>query len=586
MSTSAVDRTALDRGIFLGIGALAGAAAYLLSEVLPDRVENDHLLLLLIAATGGFFSALLAALGPLRLPRAVLAAAASSLPAAGLFYWASFRFQDVGDYLDTVHPAAAFAVIVSISLPFLIAAQRAGEGWRHYPSLFNHAWNIVVRYAAAWVFTGVFWGVVALSDALFKLVGLDIIQKLLDIDFVPYVLTGATLGLAMAVVVELSDYVSPFLILRLLRLLMPVILLVTAVFLVALPVQGLSDLFGGLSAAATLLAMALGIATLITSALDRRDDDAVDSRFMRLSAQLLALALPVLAVLGGYAIWLRVAAYGWSPDRLAAAAVAAVVLGYGVFYALAVVLRGGWMARVRGVNTAMALVAVAISVLWLSPVIDPQRIAARDQVARFERGAVGVAALDLWFIGRELGVAGEAAITRLAALDNPEAVALATRLARLQEATSRYDFERAVVDEQAPVIAGDLARQIAVLPEGYALPNDILGNLDARRLLDISDGCQILTPAGNVGCVLVFADFLPHLDGDEGLLIYATAPGKASLRVIGADRTGVEAVFLSGSRFTDIKPETIDALLSGGYVLGPAQVPSLRIGGAEIIITP
>ena len=72
------------------------------------------------------------------------------------------------------------------------------------------------------------------------------------------------LVLALAVVTELSDYVSPFLILRLLRLMLPPVLLVLAVFLLALPLRGLSGLFGGLSAAATLLAMVAAGATATT----------------------------------------------------------------------------------------------------------------------------------------------------------------------------------------------------------------------------------------------------------------------------------------------------------------------------------
>ena len=82
---------------------------------------------------------------------------------------------------------------------------------------------------------------------------MEIISDLLDIDGVPFVLTGLVLGLAIAVVNELSDYVSPYLILQLLRLLLPVLVVVMAVFIVALPFRGLSGLFGGLSAAATLM---------------------------------------------------------------------------------------------------------------------------------------------------------------------------------------------------------------------------------------------------------------------------------------------------------------------------------------------
>jgi len=583
------DQIAVDRAIFLAIGAVAGAAAYLLVEVLPDRVENERVILLISAATGGFFSALLAAVGPLRIPRAVQAAALSALPAAALLYWAGFRFSDVEDFLETGHPPIAFLVIVSVSLPFLIAAFRAPGGWRQYPELFTQAWNIVVRYAAAWLFTGVFWAVVFLSDALFGLVGLDIIEDLLEIDWVPYVLTGAVLGLAMAVVVELSDYVSPFLILRLLRLLMPELLIVTLVFLVALPLQGWSDLFGGLSAAATLMAMAFGIATVITSALDQTDAEAANSRVMRWSGQALGLALPVLGGLAVFAIWLRVADYGWTPDRLAAATCGIILTGYGISYAIAVALRRDWMRRIRGANIAMALLTIAVSALWLSPAFDPQRFTARDQVARFASGSASVETLDLWFIRNELGRAGVAAVDDLAKLDHPEADELAIQIERLRTAETRYGFERAAAEVKLPALRAKLMEKLLIVPPGANLPDAMLATIDAHRLGKIVDGCDIVTPGGHPGCALILADFAPSRDGSEGLLIYATSRINAAIRPIWANDAGADfgqLVFLAGQGPNDVTPDTIDALHSGNFALGRVPVMALTVGETQIAVEP
>ncbi len=108
-------------------------------------------------------------------------------------------------------------------MPFLIAALGPVGNWRDYPELFNQSWNIVVRYVAAWLFMGLFWAVLLLSNELFGIIGLEILDDLLDIAPVPYVLSGLVLGLALAVVNELSEYVSPYLILRLLRLLLPLV---------------------------------------------------------------------------------------------------------------------------------------------------------------------------------------------------------------------------------------------------------------------------------------------------------------------------------------------------------------------------
>ncbi len=589
MAESAGAQILRDRAVLAIIGALAGVAAWLLIEVLPDRLDDDRLILLIAAATGGFFSAFLAATGPLSFARAALAAALSALPAAGLLYWASFRFAVVEDFIEAGPPPVAFIIIVSIGLPFLIAAQRPDEGWRHYPALFTEAWNIVVRYCAAWIFTGLFWGVVALSHALLGLVGLDIIEQLLDIEPVPYVLTGLVLGLAMAVVVELSDYVSPFLILRLLRLLLPVVLLVTAVFLLALPVQGLSDLFGGISAAATLMAMALGIATLITSALDRTDDYAAEHPVTLISTQLLALAMPVLALLAIYAIWLRVADYGWTPHRIAAVTAGVIVLGYAVFYALAVALRRNWKARIRGANIVMALAAVAVSALWLTPLLNPQRISAENQLARFEAGKVAVDKLDLWFLGKELGVAGEQAIARLRALDHPESERIAARIDQLDRARSRYGFERDAPTVDRDAMVAELFDRLPVLPGGAALAARAFDGVSTNQVKSFLKGCDKPTPGGHPGCVALVADFVPDTKGDEVMLFYAIYTDRIGLNVLwpeGGNSGAMKPIFLQGHQAKALRPELIDTLHAGDFKLAPPNITALSLEGAQIIVDP
>ncbi len=137
-----------------------------------------------------------------------------------------------------------------------------------------------------------------LSGVLFELVGVTLIKDLLEIDAAAWAITGAVFGLALAVVNELSDFVSPFLILRLLRLLLPLVLGVLVVFLTALPFRGLTGLFGGMSSAATLLAMVAAAVTLISAAVDESDEDAVADGWMAHATRLLIPSFPRRTVSG------------------------------------------------------------------------------------------------------------------------------------------------------------------------------------------------------------------------------------------------------------------------------------------------
>lgn len=591
MESDTPDTLARDRLILTAIGALAGVAAWVLVDILPEFVRNDRLMLLIAVLTGGFFSAFLAAIGPLPYKRAMIAAGLTAGPAALLLFGASFRFDVVGDFVETGHPIVAYSTILIIGLPFLIAAQRPQEGWHSYPALFTQSWNIVVRYAAAWVFVGVVWGVIMLSNALLGLVGLTVIEDLLEVDVVPYLLTGAVLGLALAVVVELSDYISPYLVLRLLRLLLPVVFVVTLVFLVALPLQGLNDLFGGLSAAATLLAMAVGIATLITSALDRDDAEATESRVLQISARALALALPILAGISVYSVWLRVAEYGWTPTRLAAMVFALIVLGYGVLYALAVLRGAAWMVHVRRGNIVMALVSVAAAVVWLNPLVSPEQISARSQKARILIGEVSAQKGDLWYLGRDLGRAGEAALADLAATDDPVFADLRADIERLEAAANRYQFMEDQKEKDAPDYAAQIKAAVTVWPKGASVPQDWLDGVERASLNLWATSCARITPDGYPGCLLLVADLLPQSPGSELIFAWLTGVDGVILSPIrrmgrtGDDSRSAELVYITG-RTRGLKADALDQIRAGELRLEPVTLPAMTIGETTVILKP
>ncbi|TCO73977.1 DUF4153 domain-containing protein [Rhodovulum euryhalinum] len=574
--------------ITLGVlGFLAGLAAWLLLDVLPDRMGSaprGHLFLTSLGAA--FFPAALALTGPLPLARALIAGVLAALPLSGLMVWASFRFAAVSAFLGTGHPGAGFAVLLFLALPFLAAGLGRDTRIGDYRVLFTQSWMIVVRLAAAWLFVGLVWGVLFLSNALLELVGIDVIERLLDQDAAPYLLSGVTLGLALAVVGELSDYVSPDLVLRLLRLLLPVVLVVVSIFLAALPFRGLSNLFGTLSAAGILLAMAFGAATLVSTGLDADEDRRVPGGLTDWCCRLLALLLPALALLAGFAVWMRISQYGLSPDRVIAAALAALAMGYGAAYALAVLRGAGWGGRIRRANVAMAGAAMLLIAAFFTPVLDPQRLSVANQIARFEHGRTAADALDLWAIGRDWGRAGQDGIGRLAALgDHPEAARLAERLAALALADSRYAFDRSGEGDDVAQLAADLAARLPVRPEGRALPGGLLSSLRLWELQQIGRACDYRTAGGNPGCVAVLADFSEPRPGDEVLIVAHNPAGALLVRAYFREDEGFamrSPEFLAGTDFWRAADDAIDALIAGDYSLAPQRLNAIEVEGRSL----
>ncbi|MEP5011000.1 MAG: hypothetical protein ABJR08_17875, partial [Roseobacter sp.] len=187
-------RTLVSRAEMALIGALAGLALWGLVEKAQDILENPHLFLTVASAVAGFFTILLALCGPATSLRSASAAALLAILAALLVGWSSLRFDSLDSFFSAGHLIIAWGVFLFVATPFLAVWLADPQDTRSYVRLFDMSWGIVVRYSAAWLFVGVFWAVVFLSDALLQIVGVLLIENLLDIGLVPYVLSGFTLG--------------------------------------------------------------------------------------------------------------------------------------------------------------------------------------------------------------------------------------------------------------------------------------------------------------------------------------------------------------------------------------------------------
>jgi hypothetical protein len=502
--------------------ALTGAAGAALLWALIEAVERDMLgdrialILLTLVATG--FAALLAMAGPIGLGRALPRALGLGMVVAALVWLASLRHAEVDGLFASPLPALAALAVASLPVPFLIAAAR--NGWRDYPALFLEAWSIVVRYAAAWAFVGLLWLVIFLSDQVLRIVGVTVIGDLLDHWIVPAVITGAALGLGMAVVYELADLLSPYLVLRLFRILLPVVLAVMLVFLAALPFRGLDGLFNGLSPALLLLTMVAAGVSLVSVTVDQSDADASQSPVLRRAAQGMTLILPVLGGLAAYAIWLRVDQHGWTPERLFVALVAVLGLVYGAVYALAVLRGEGWMARIRQGNIGMALLVIVLAGLWLTPLLNAERISASNQLARFEAGRTAVADLDIRAI-EGWGLPGERALARLAErAQEPGQEALAARLAGVDDPSAPG------VDADARAEAARvLSAAMPVQPTTATGTRDmLLSAAETYMLADWQAVCDRRIEDGSPACLMVVADLLPTMPGEEAMLILEHDP--------------------------------------------------------------
>lgn len=561
-------------------GALGGGLFWAVIRASEKGVIDDYVALILSGAILTLFGALLALAGPLGIWRALPRAAILAVVAGALIWLTRLRFQDVSAFFETPLPALAGLAVATLPVPFLVAAGKTR--WNDYPLLFLEAWSIALRFAAALAFAGLVWLVIFLSDEVLQIVGIDLIRRLIEQEGAILVISGAMVGLGMAVIHDIADVASPYVLLRLFRLFLPLVLGVMAVFLLALPFRGLEGLAGALSPSMLLLVMVGAGITLVSIVVDQSDDMAARNPVLVRSAQAMSVLLPVMAALALWAIWLRVGQHGWSPGRVFVALVGGLGLGYGLVYAGAVLRGAGWMERIRQGNIRMVLVVIALAALWLTPVLNAERISAQDQLTRYLDGRLPAEELDTWTLGR-WGKPGAEVLARLEAMaQEPGHEALAAHLA---------GGSTAPVPEAAEV-AANLAAVLPLQPATATGTRDtILPAVEVWQLQDWLQVCQGPLAGNQPPCLMVVADLMPAVPGEEALVFLRRSP----------DYVEVLGLFIDDHGFAQYRTAThpdgraitageamglMDAWAKAPPPVTPAQLNQVGTGADGLMILP
>jgi hypothetical protein len=573
----AVDEPLGERWRMALVGAAVGALVWAVIEAADAGWFGDRpaVVLLALVLTAGM--SLLSMSGPISFRQALPRALGLAGVTAGLVWLAGLRHDD-GVFGSGLSVLAA-VVVATLPVPFLLV--QAQGNWRDYPALFAAAWSIVVRLVAAAAFLGLAWGVVFLSDQVLQIVGLTLITDLLEYWIVGAVLTGMVFGLGMAVVHEQAETLSPYPVLRLFRLLLPVVLAVMLVFLVALPFRGLNGLFNGLSPTLLLLTMIAAGVSLTSITVAQTDAEATQSRLLGHAAKGMALILPVMAVLAAYAVWQRVGQHGWTPERLFAALTCAIALGYGLAYAFAILRGSGWQERIRQANIGMALLAILLAGLWLTPILNAERISAQDQLVRFDAGITAVADLDVEAM-RRWGYPGRAVLDLLAErAKEPGQDALAARLA----GTSDPDGTAHAAAVKA------LTAVMPVQPAGATGTRDtLIAGADDYLLRDWAALCRT-DRGGKPGCLMAVGDLLPARPGEEAVLLLFRNETYAELLGLYLDDSGRLATrTVQRADGRTLTPEEAEALLDDWTAAPPplthAPINQLGVGDGGLLFLP
>ncbi len=312
------------------------------------------------------------------------------------------------------------AFILSITLAcfkaLMYLQQRANHVPLTYQVLFTNSWRNFLVTALSAIFVFIFWLILMLWGALFRVIEIDFFRDLFTEDWFIFPVLGFALGLGMIIFRNLTKVIDNItkLLHGLIKLLLPLIIAVAVIFLAALPFVGLDVLWSTGNGTALLLWL-LAIILFFTNAVyqDGRESNPYTPIIHRLIFSGLCIT-PIISALSLYGLVLRLNQYGWSVERFWAFVVWFILTFFAAGYVTGIIRRRAeWTIDLGRVNTAMSVVVLAIMLLANSPLLDFRKISLRSQLNRVETGEIELKEFDFWYTKRHLARPGYLAMEEM-----------------------------------------------------------------------------------------------------------------------------------------------------------------------------
>lgn len=317
------------------------------------------------------------------------------------------------------------AVLFSFVLTMAIATFKAlmySQQWAigervSYSALFLWSWRNFLTLSLSLLFAGCFWLILMLWGALFEAIDIHFFRDLFEERWFYYPAIALANGFGVIIFRRLTRIIDTITRLQqaLMKFLLVVLVLVSLLFLTALPFTGLAPLWksGGSSLILWMQALML---FFVNAVYQDEPDNWPYSKWLHRFIYLGVAALPLYSLISFYGLSLRVDQYGWSLSRYWAFLVwfllALFPLGY--WWGIAR-YRDGWVQQLSRVNVAIGLVVLGLMLAVNSPMMDFRKMVVADQMQRLAANEVSVDELDVRYFRQDLARPGYEALQSLKA---------------------------------------------------------------------------------------------------------------------------------------------------------------------------
>ena len=425
-------------------------------------------------------------------------------------------------------------LMAMLLLPWIQQSLRIRNDSSRYSYFYKSVWHNVLILLVIFLANGLTWLVLLLWGELFKLVGITFFNTLFfATDWFMYL----TLGLVTALAVILARTQSRLIdsIQKLFTLiatgLLPLVSLLTLMFIITLPFTGLSAISRHISAAGLLLTLAFLQFILMAFVRDPQKASLPWTGPLRCLIKTALLVAPLYVFVAAWALWLRVAQYGWTVDRL------------------------------QG-----ALAVLVLLVLLNSPVLDSMRISVNSHMARYQSGKNTPDQVTIYML-EQSGRYGRAALESLKSdagfMKDPK---------RARDLLMALDGEQHLQEQVSEKV---LAENVLIAP-GSVKPDATFWSAL------IQDRYNVMTCIEKDACVLVEQDL--NSDGQAERILFAFNDDRVIVYGFDSDRKEWDALDMSLLPNEITKEKLLTAAKDGKLGTRPKAWRDLTVDGETLEI--
>ncbi|EOZ9156899.1 DUF4153 domain-containing protein [Citrobacter freundii] len=512
MDSAEISRTTRLGMIFIGL--LQGALCYLLMTYLVPH--NDGWLFYGMPATIAITSALLLTVVSFKQRALWYWMALIFVVVLAMSVWLKWQVEDSDKWRQ--HEVFMFygwrlLLMAMLALPWIQYSLHVSREQARYPHFYRQLWLNALTLLIVFISNGLFWLVLLLWSEMFKLVGIPFFSTLFfDTDWFGYVAFGLITALAVVLARTQSRLVTA--VQKLLTFiatgLLPLVALLALMFILTLPFTGLEAISQRVSAAGLMSTLTLLLLLLMAIVREPQKEALPYPGALRYLIKCALAVTPIYTLIAGWALWVRIQQYGWTPERLYGVLVVVVLLVWSFGYLASILRRGRNPLELQGpVILGVSLLALGLLVLLSSPVIDAWRISVNSHMGLYHSGKIKPDQVSLYMLDHS-GKPGRAALE-----------ALQKDVAFNQDSKRRRDLNSLLQGSRDPVkelTATQLVSKVVIAP-GSEKPDDAFWTFVKAQ------GYRITSCAEQNACVLVSQDL--NADGHPEQVLYAFGDGES-----------------------------------------------------------